>query len=411
MEIKTIRKDNKAKNEILEISTPNTKIAFAFGEDFGTGDIEENVNPIIDGLTVGNPSYDGVFILRNPENCNILNFTIKTIPIYMDRKLKNAFEMYCDLYNREKKNNIIQMVENEAIRIKDLEITFFIVDPSNYNTAIVKVKDHTGKTVVISGDFRDYNEKYKGNKFKSILSYINHADYVFFEGKYLGKTGLDHYSNLDMIQKIKNIIGQYKQALIIQSETNLQIAYNIYQAALKTNKIFVEDICLSNFSSLANGSSPNPLTSRKAYAYSSFNFEGKDFEFKRKYVNPFYFCSGKEKMKRKKFVLNVNPSMLQDILVLQKQDILYDTCVVFAKDKKCLKKDQELDEFINTLKAMEYDYYEIYNYGKFNTEIINKIIQRLKPICAVALEVEKETNIYDKIESLKLLEENEKINI
>ena len=67
---------------------------------------------MIEGLTCGTPSYNGIFILRNPENSNIVNYAIKKIPIFMPKKLKNSFEIYCDFKKIEKNNNILGITED-----------------------------------------------------------------------------------------------------------------------------------------------------------------------------------------------------------------------------------------------------------------------------------------------------------
>ena len=88
MKLKIMKGTNNVGRQFLQIETPEAKIAVSFGEDIATAEIPEHVNPMIEGLTCGNPSYNGVFILRNPENCNLVDFTFDNIPIFLEKKVK-----------------------------------------------------------------------------------------------------------------------------------------------------------------------------------------------------------------------------------------------------------------------------------------------------------------------------------
>ena len=123
----------------------DTKIIIGFGEEVGTGDIEETINPMIDGLTTGTPTYKGIFILRNPENSNIINYSLNEIPIYMEKKLKNNYEISMCFKELPKRDNIKEFAENGVTKIDDIEITSFILDPSNFNTHILRIKDNFRK--------------------------------------------------------------------------------------------------------------------------------------------------------------------------------------------------------------------------------------------------------------------------
>lgn len=120
-------------------------MVIGFGEDKGTGDIPEKINPMIEGLTTGHSAYDGIFILRNPENCNLIDFSLKDIPIYMERKLRINYEVCMDFLGRPKKSSIQEIEEASSNKIKDLDVTSFILDPSNLNTHILRLKDETRK--------------------------------------------------------------------------------------------------------------------------------------------------------------------------------------------------------------------------------------------------------------------------
>ena len=227
------------------------RIVIGFGEEAGSGDIPEKVNPMIDGLTTGNPLYDGVFVMRNPENCNIVDFTLKNIPIYMSKKLIQMYNICMDFNELPVREDFREIPEDDILKIKDLQFTLFVIDPSNYNTSILRIKDSEGNTLVVSGDFKNYDGAYGGQMLEVAVSIIKRADVLVLEGKYLGKYGIEYSSGRSVTEKLKNIMKFYKQVFVIQSETDLITTSNIYDAALRTKKILIESTYVANLATLA----------------------------------------------------------------------------------------------------------------------------------------------------------------
>lgn len=231
------------------------------------------------------------------------------------------------------------------------------------------------------------------------------------EGKYLGKFGLEFSSGKEVIEKIKNIMKFYKQVFIIQSETDMIMASNIYQAALKSKKIFIESTFLANLTMNANGSSPTPFKTKKVYTYNPLVLENQDFEFKKKYVTPFYISSGMKKMEKEKYVMNITKDMIQDIQVFEKEGTFYDACVILAECKNFVEEDKELEEFINILKNYDMDYYELYTHGKVNLDIIKKMISSLRPKYVIPLDYSNEKVVEKELYNFKELNDNEEIEL
>ena len=163
--------------EALEVSTSSAKIVIGFGEDLGTGELCEETNPGINGLTVGTPSYDGIFIVRNPENSNLVNYALKEIPIYLQRKVRISYDISSDFMQKKKRENIIEMSDAGSVKIKDLEITSFIIDNSNHNTSMILVKS-PDKSILVTGDFRNYESTFEKEKLELYLRIINQVDYL-----------------------------------------------------------------------------------------------------------------------------------------------------------------------------------------------------------------------------------------
>lgn len=123
----------------------DARIIIGFGEEVGTGDISEKINPMIEGLTTGSALYDGIFILRNPENCNVIDYALKDIPIFLPKKIKSMYDICMDFKGLPKKENIKEIVENEVCQLRDVIVNSFLIDPSNSNTHILRLKDKMRK--------------------------------------------------------------------------------------------------------------------------------------------------------------------------------------------------------------------------------------------------------------------------
>ena len=253
------------------------------------------------------------------------------------------------------------------------------------------------------GDFKDYDGVYKQDRLNEAIKIIASADVVVLEGKYLGKYGLEYSSGKEIFEKLKNIMKFYKQVFVVQSETDLLMASNIYKASIKSKKIFIENTFLCNLATIANGSCPAPFTSKKVYTYTPLVLENRSFEFKKKYVTPFYISSAINKMKKEKYVMNITKDMLQDIQVFEKEGSFYDACVILAEWKGFLKSDAEFEDFINVLKNYDMDYYELYTHGQVNLKLIKSILLKLNPKYVIPLDFSNEMGVKEEFDNFKLL--------
>lgn len=408
MKLKIMKGTNNVGRQFLQIVTPSAKIAVSFGEDISTAEIPEMVNPMIEGLTTGEPSYNGLFILRNPENCNLVDFTLDNIPIFLEKKIKSEYDICVDFRGLKRKNNIREVINAQTYTLKDLEVTYYLVDGSNPNTSMLLVEAY-GKKILISGDFRNFDANYGNKRLSDIIYEIGKIDYWFIEGKYIGKNGIENASYSESFTKLKNIMKFYKQVFIVQSETDLGTNRLVYDVAMKTKKILIQDTFLANLTTTLTGSAPNPVTSKKVYTYNPLVLDNKDFEFKKKYVTHFYIHNANNKMKKEKYVMNLNMQMLQDMQVFSKEDVIYDACLIFAINKQHLKINKNLEEFINMMKDFDLDYYELYTVGEVNYNLINEIIKGLKPRNIIPLEFKpiEDVNIYN----VRYLRENEELDL
>ena len=120
--------------------------------------------------------------------------------------MKINYETCMNFWELPAKENIQEIIEKNLNKVKDIEVTPFIIDQSNFNTHIIRFKDKFGKSLVVCGDFRNYDEIYNKNVFNEMLSIISNTDILVIEGKYIGKSGLEYSSPKEIFDKLKNIM-------------------------------------------------------------------------------------------------------------------------------------------------------------------------------------------------------------
>lgn len=111
----------------------------------------------------------------------------------MERKVKNNYITYLDFSSLKITKKIVELNNFGTLKIRDIEITPFIIDSSNHNTSMFLVRAD-GKSVLITGDFRNYDGNYKKNELEEALGIIGQVDYLFIEGKAFGKYGVEYSS-------------------------------------------------------------------------------------------------------------------------------------------------------------------------------------------------------------------------
>ncbi len=149
---------------------------------------------MIEGLTIGEPSYDGIFVLRNPEHCNLIEYSLNKIPIYMEKRMKMAYDACIDFFEASAKHKIVEYTNTETIKLKDFSITSFIINSSNLNTHILRITDTKGKSIVVCGDFKNYDTAYRQDKLREAIEAIAKTDCVVIDGKYLGRKRFRQHS-------------------------------------------------------------------------------------------------------------------------------------------------------------------------------------------------------------------------
>ena len=157
MQIRILKGTNQIGGVFTEISSKNAKIIIDFGEDLdGVKKLEK-----IEGLTMGNPLYDGVIITHNhQDHMGRINEILPEIPVYMSDLSRAIYETaFCFSKSFGKiSKETINIEDQKSFFIKDIKITPFTVDHSAYNSFMLLIEAE-GKRILHTGDFRNHGYK------------------------------------------------------------------------------------------------------------------------------------------------------------------------------------------------------------------------------------------------------------
>ena len=100
MEIK-IYGGNKIGGCITEISSNDTKIIFDYGNN-----LDDTKQIDINGLTMGKPKYQAVFISHyHIDHIGAVNNILSQIPIYVENTTQKLYDIMCDFSSKPRINS------------------------------------------------------------------------------------------------------------------------------------------------------------------------------------------------------------------------------------------------------------------------------------------------------------------
>ncbi len=281
MQVKILKGTNQIGGVFTEISSKEAKIIIDFGDDLDGVKRLEN----IEGLTTGEPAYDGVFITHNhQDHMGRIDDILEDIPVYMSDLSRKIFEtVFCFSKNKGKiHRKTIDLEEGKTITIKDMKITPYIVDHSAYNSFMLLIETE-GKRILHTGDFR--NHEYKGVLLEGTLKKIGKIDLLITEGTTFSREQVKSKTELELVDDIVEKTKNYDQVLMLMSTTNIDRVTTMQKVANRTGKTVIHDIVLSNVLQLVTQKIPNALNSKNVGVYLPGNvYIKRDKEEYKKYV-------------------------------------------------------------------------------------------------------------------------------
>lgn len=406
MQIKILKGTNQIGGVFTEISSKEAKIIIDFGDDLDGIKRLEN----IEGLTTGEPIYNGVFITHNhQDHMGRIDDILDDIPVYMSDLSRKIFEtVFCFSKNKGKINRkTINLEEEKTITINDMKITPYIVDHSAYNSFMLLIESE-GKRILHTGDFR--NHGYKGVLLESTLKKIGKIDLLITEGTTLSREQVKSKTESELVDDIVEKTKDYDQVLMLMSTTNIDRVTSMQRVANRTGKTVIHDIVLSNVLQLVTQKIPNALNSPNVGVYLPGSvYIKRDKEEYKKYIEPF---KGKinetGKLLHGKFIMNIRVSMLKDIERL-KDKVLNNCCVVYSMWEG-YQKEEIYKKFLAEMKELNIDIYNLHVSGHADYTAFNQVIEITNPNFVIPMHTENKEKIKDFTDKAVILDDMEVFN-
>ncbi len=403
MQIRILKGTNQIGGVFTEISSKQAQIIIDFGDDLDGVKRLEN----IEGLTIGKPAYDGVFVTHNhQDHMGRIDDILEDVPVYMSDLSRKIFEtVFCFSKNKGKiRRETINLKEEKTITIKDMKITPYIVDHSAYNSFMLLI-EADGKSILHTGDFR--NHGYKGILLESTLKKIGKIDLLITEGTTFSREQVKSKTEKELVDDIVEKTKKYDQVLMLMSTTNIDRVTTMQKVANRTGKTVIHDIILSNVLQLVTQKIPNALNSKNIGVFLPSNtYIKREMEEYRQYIEPFQERINETgNLLHGKFIMNIRVSMLKDIERL-KDEVLNNCCIVYSMWEG-YKREDMYKNFLDKMKELEIDVFDLHVSGHADYTAFNQVIDIAKPDAVIPMHTENKEKIKDFTDKAVILNDME----
>lgn len=402
MKIRILKGTNQIGGAFTEISSEEAKIIIDFGEDLdGVKRLEQ-----IEGLTIGEPSYDGVIITHNhQDHMGRIDEILPEVPVYMSDLSRKIFEtVFCFSKTKGKiKRDTVNIEDGLPFTIKDMTITPYIVDHSAYNSFMILIEAN-GKRILHTGDFR--NHGYKGKILPKILKKIGKIDLLITEGTTLSRPQIKSKTEEELAIEIAEKTKNYDQVLMLMSTTNIDRVTTMQKVANRSGSTVIHDVVLSNVLQLVTQSIPNALNSKSVGVFlPNNNYIKRDIGEFKQFIEPF-----QEKIKETgkklhgKFIMNVRASMIHDIEKLKlKNGVLDNACIVYSMWEGY--KEDSYKKFIDRMIELKIDILDLHVSGHADYTAIKQVLDITNPNVVIPIHTENKEKIKEYTDNAIILDD------
>lgn len=374
MKIKIHRGQNQIGGNIIEIYTDSTRILFDIGLEL---DDEKNKDkPSIDGL-FDIKGFDAVFISHYHSDHFGLAYKInEQIPIYMGESSYKIIQA-SDNYKGNKTITVAGYLKHKiSFLVGDITVTPFLCDHSAFDSYML-LAESQGEKILYTGDFRSNGRK----SFDWLLNQLpTNIDTLICEGTTLSRESFVSETEKELeervVESINNVSGP---VFVLQSSMNIDRIVTMYRAAKRTNRIFLEDLYMSEITNTIGGSIPNPgmqgFNDVKCYLTTGYSKEHFRYQLFEKYKSK---KISRNQITKSNFVMCIRSSMIRYIRSLS-EEIPFNNGLLIYSYWNGYKLQPEMQVFLDECEQLGLKITTMHTSGHADNTTLLKLINCLSP--------------------------------
>jgi len=247
------RGQNQIGGSIIEISSDTTKIIFDVGLELD--DEKNKKHPDIKGL-FDTKGFDAVFVSHyHSDHLGLAYDLHDQIPVYLGEASTKIIQA-SDTYKGNKSLKITGYLKHkQPILIGDIMVTPYLCDHSAFDSYMLMAQSN-GEKILYTGDFRSNGRK----PFEWLLNELpKDIDILISEGTTLSREDVVSETEKALEERVIETIRDTKgPVFVLRSSMNIDRLVTMYRASKRSNRLFLQDLYLSEISSSLGGSIPNP---------------------------------------------------------------------------------------------------------------------------------------------------------
>lgn len=378
MNIKIHRTSNQ-KNQIVEISTANTKIILDAGIN-----LEENEVLILSELQekYGFSGISAVFLSHyKTDHVTMTRGLLDNVPVYSG-KLASKIALAAEKYKAKKIFDFAGFYENRVpIIIGEITVTPYQVDEDLYDGYMLMIEGE-GESVLYAGDFHANSRR----RFEKMVDDLpTRVDVLICEDGAISKDDVNLVTERDIEEQVAELISHKKgPVFVLQSVTDFNRAKTIFQAAKRNKRIFLEDLYMAQIAGAADKVMPNPVGWTNVRAYLTSGYKENNFRYKMFKQQP---RVSKVEIETQKFVMCIRTVMKKYMKTLIQCMNVKDGVIINSLPEESFKS-PATQEFLNYMHSKGLEVVTLRNSGHADAMALKSLINAVNPKKLVPLDIQ-----------------------
>lgn len=378
MKIKIHRGQNQIGGSIIEIASEHAKIILDAGVELD--DLDDPQIPQIDGLFVGKPQYNAVFLSHyHADHIGLADKIVAGIPFYMGEKAFEIMRSSNEYRNIRSDFSPLFMRNGESIAVGDLKITPISCDHSAFDSYML-IAENDGKRILYTGDFRANGR----GEFDELLKKLPTIDAVIIEGTTLSREYTARNIEEEKLEDIgvNAIKNSTAPCFIYCSSTNIDRLITARNIAKRTDRLFLEDIYTAQ---MAACSGVSEITPKRGEIYAFLTRGGdKEYNALQQFSNA---KIGRGSIATKHFLMTARPSM-QGYLEKLSELVSFSGGTLFYALWKGYQEQPYVRKFLDFMQSKGVKIHTLHTSGHADSQTIDELVLKISPKTIIPIHTE-----------------------